>query len=408
MTRRATVVAAACLFALCGCRRAAAPRESAALPTPAVRELATPAAPGSLAPGLVAAPDGRLLLSWVEPLAGGRHALRFARRAKAGAWSEPLTIAEGASWFVNWADFPHMSALADGTLFAHWLAKRPGGTTYDYDVRVSRSRDAGRSWDASFTPYRDATAGEHGFVAFAPLDAARMGILFLDGREAKQKDCAMTLRFAAVSRDAAPEPDSRVDERVCDCCQTAVARTSRGLVAAYRDRSASEVRDVAVVRFEDGRWSAPVFPGAEGWQIHACPVNGPALAAAGDRVALAWFTMAGETPRVKLAFSDDAGASWSPPRVVDDGRPIGRVDVVLKDEGGAAVVSWLEQTNAGASVRLRRVDAGGASASHTLAGSSTARSSGFPRMAVSDGELVVAWRDASEPAQLKSAIVELP
>jgi hypothetical protein len=29
-------------------------------------------------------------------------------------------------------------------------------------------------------------------------------------------------------------------------------------------------------------------------------------------------------------------------------------------------------------------------------------------MAVSDGELVVAWRDASEPAQLKSAIVELP
>ena len=408
MTRRATVVAAACLFALCGCRRAAAPRERAGLPTSAVRELATPAAPGSLAPGLVAAPDGRLLLSWVEPLAGGRHALRFARRAKAGAWSEPLTIAEGASWFVNWADFPHMSALADGTLFAHWLAKRPGGTTYDYDVRVSRSRDAGRSWDASFTPYRDATAGEHGFVAFAPLDAARMGILFLDGREAKDKDGAMTLRFTAVSRDAAPEPDSRVDERVCDCCQTAVARTSRGLVAAYRDRSASEVRDVAVVRFEDGRWSAPVFPGAEGWQIHACPVNGPALAAAGDRVALAWFTMAGETPLVKLAFSDDAGASWGPPRVVDDGRPIGRVDVVLKDEGGTAVVSWLEQTNAGASVRLRRVDAGGASASHTLAGSSTARSSGFPRMAVSDGELVVAWRDASEPAQLKSAIVELP
>jgi len=283
-----------------------------------------------------------------------------------------------AGGFVNWADFPHMSALADGTLFAHWLAKRAGGTTYDYDVRVSRSRDLGRSWDASFTPYRDETAGEHGFVSFAPLEATRMGILFLDGREAKQKDGAMTLRFTAVSRDAAPEPDSCVDERVCDCCQTAVARTSRGLIAAYRDRGASEVRDVAVVRFEAGRWSAPVFPGAEGWQIHGCPVNGPALAAAGDRVALAWFTMAGEAPRVKLAFSDDAGASWSPPRVVDDGRPIGPVD------------------------------AGGASASHTLAGTSTARSSGFPRMAVSDGELVVAWRDASKPAQLKSAIVELP
>ena len=406
--RRLAVLAAACLYAAGGCQFGEAPREGAPAAVPVVRELETPAGPGSLAPSLAATADGRVLLSWVEPRGEGRHALRFASRATGGAWSQALTVQEGAGWFVNWADFPHLSALADGTLFAHWLEKRPGGTTYDYDVRVSRSRDGGRSWDAPFTPYRDETAGEHGFVAFAPLDAARMGVLFLDGRETKRKDGAMTLRFAAVTRDALPEPDTGVDERVCDCCQTALVTTSRGLVAAYRDRSTSEVRDVAVVRFENGRWSEPIFPGAEGWQIHACPVNGPALAAAGDRVALAWFTMAGEAPRVKVALSQDAGASWGPPQIVDDGRPIGRVDVALADAGAMAVVSWLEETDAGASIRLRRVGAGGAAASFPLAGTSTARSSGFPRLAIADGEIVMAWRDASEPARLKTAIVELP
>jgi hypothetical protein len=405
----ATAFAGAWLCVAGGCGRDAATRGGAPTAAPVVRNLETPAGPGSLAPSLAATADGRVLLSWVEPRAEGRHALRFSSRAKGGAWSLPLTVAEGPRWFVNWADFPHLGSLADGTLFAHWLEKRPAGASYDYDVQLSRSRDSGRSWDAPFRPYQDETAGEHGFVAFAPLDAARMGVLFLDGREMKRKDGAMTLRFAALTRDAHQAPDTLVDERVCDCCQTALARTSRGLVAAYRDRSASEVRDVAVVRFEDERWSAPVFPGAEGWRIHGCPVNGPALAAAGDRVALAWFTMAGDKPQVKLALSDDAGASWGPPRVMDDGNPIGRVDVALGADGRAAVVSWLEDGASGASIRLRRFDVDEpAAASVSLAGTSAARSSGFPRMAALGGELVVAWRDASEPARLQTAVVELP
>jgi hypothetical protein len=394
---------------------ASAAAAAPASPVAAVREIPNPAAAGSSLPALWTAHDGRLLLSWVEPHGEAGHALRFAVRPPGGAWGRPLTIAEGRGWFVNWADFPHIGALEDGTLFAHWLARRTGGTAYDYDVRLTRSRDGGKSWEKPVSPYRDEAGGEHGFVALAPLGASGMGVLFLDGRETKDQDGAMTLRFAAVGRDGRPELDTRVDARVCDCCQTALARTSRGLVAAYRDRSASEVRDIAVVRFEAGRWSDPVFPGGEGWQIHACPVNGPALAAAGDRVALAWFTMAGETPRVKLAFSSDAGASWGPPQVVDDGRPIGRVDVVLPSGPGgggsgdsSAIVSWLEQTEAGASLRVRRVAPGRAAPSLELAGTSAARSSGFPRVAHAGGELVVAWRGKGEPGRLVTAVVALP
>jgi hypothetical protein len=409
VTRASLAAAAACGVALLTLRGPWPPAARAAeLP---VRELETPAPPGSLAPSLAAAGDGRVLLSWLEPRGERRHALRFASRVAGGRWSEPLTVAEGEGWFVNWADVPHLGALADGALFAHWLEKRPQGAAYHYDVRLTRSRDHGRSWDAPFSPYADRTAAEHGFVALAPLDAARMGALFLDGRETTQPNGATTLRFAAVPKLGAPEPDVRLDGRVCDCCQTALARTTRGLVAAYRDRSEDEVRDIAVVRLANGRWSAPAIPAPDGWQIHGCPVNGPALAAAGDRVALAWFAMAGEVSRVKLAFSEDAGASWGPPRVVDDGRPIGRVDVVLAGRGplGSAIVSWLEQTDAGASLRLRRVPvAGEAHSSVAVAGTSQARSSGVPRLADAGDGLIVAWRDASEPARLRSALVTLP
>jgi hypothetical protein len=87
-----------------------------------VTELPSPAQEGSIGPNLFAAADGRILLSWIDRLPGGRHALRFSVREGSG-WSAPRLVAEGADWFVNWADFPSVVALPDGTLAAHWLVR---------------------------------------------------------------------------------------------------------------------------------------------------------------------------------------------------------------------------------------------------------------------------------------------
>ena len=94
-----------------------------------LRELPAPAGRGSGQPNLAVAPDGRLYLSWIEPLGEGRFSLRFALKEGEG-WSAPRVIAEGANWFVNWADFPSMVALPDGSLAAHWLVKS-GSETFD-------------------------------------------------------------------------------------------------------------------------------------------------------------------------------------------------------------------------------------------------------------------------------------
>ena len=124
---------------------------------------------------------------------------------------------------------------------------------------------------------------------------------------------------------------------------------------------------------------------------------GPAIAAAGPRVAVAWFTAANETPRVNVAFSSDSAAAFGAPIVVDGGRPLGQVDVVFLAEG-VALVSWLEQAPKATELRVRRVSPDGTRGEAlTVADSSAARSSGFPRMVESRGEVLVAWRDAADP-----------
>ncbi len=185
-------------------------------------------------------------------------------------------------------------------------------------------------------------------------------------------------------------------------------------MVVYRDRSVEGIRDIHVMRRVDGRWTAGTPVHTDGWAIDGCPVNGPAVDARGDRVAVAWFTGANDQPRVYLAYSGDGGASFGDPIRVDDGDPSGRVDVrMLMD--GSTLVSWLERDAGGsAALRIAPFDAGGRRGEPvSVAASSAERASGFPRMAIvpwSPGEVVVAWTDVSvaDRPQVRLARVEVP
>jgi hypothetical protein len=362
------------------------------------RRLPTPAGPASGQPNLAVGRDGSVYLSWIERLPDQSFVLKFSRKQGAG-WSTPQTIAAGRNWFVNWADFPSLFVLPDGTLAAHWLVKS-GPDTYAYDVHLARSVDGGKSWSEAVKPHRDGKQTEHGFVSMFPAPAGRLGLVWLDGREMVAHAGGghdghgggnMTLRSTSLGRDGKLAAESLLDERVCECCQTSAAVTSEGPVVVYRDRSAEEVRDISIVRLRDGKWSAPAPVHRDGWKIAGCPVNGPAVDARGKSVVVAWFTGANDVYQVKAAFSQDAGHSFSPPVRVDDGGPMGRVGVVALEDG-SAVVSWLEKTATGGEVRVRRVHKEGKlGPAQTVAPMATARASGFPRMVRIKDSLVFAW-----------------
>lgn len=369
-----------------------------------IDSVASPAQPGSAEPNLSVAPDGRVFMSWLEPADSG-YAVRFASHDGV-KWSEARTIARGRDFFVNWADFPSIEVLDGGRLAAHWL-QRNGRGTYAYGVRIAQSRDSGVTWSAPVTPHRDSAQAEHGFVAMW-RESGALGVVWLDGRKFKQDGHNMAnemmLMTTTLQPDGSRGPEVRLDERTCDCCQNAAAVTSSGPIVAYRNRSSDEIRDIYIARRVNGKWTTGVPVHDDHWKIAACPVNGPALAARDKRVALAWFTAPNDSGRVNLAFSDDAGARFSSPIRIDAGAPAGRVDVALLPDGGA-LVTWVERVGGDvAAVRARRVARDGkAGTATTIASSSVARASGFPRMAVTGANAMFAWTVPGRPSSIRVA-----
>lgn len=346
-------------------------------------------------------------MSWTEPdPSGHRVAAAF---FDGSTWGRPSTVAQGDRFFVNWADFPSIHAFGD-LLVAHWLW-RGGEGTYDYGVRLSWSVDGGASWAEPWTPHEDGTPTEHGFVSLFESGGA-VWAAWLDGRAMVEPGGPMSLRARSlpVSPAAGPAagPETVVDDRTCECCQTDAAVADGVPVLVYRDRVQGEVRDISVTRLLDSGWTDPVSVHEDGWVIGGCPVNGPAIAARDKRVAVAWFTAPEGRARVNVAFSEDGAASFGPPARVDSGQPAGRVDVVMLDDG-SALVTWIERTPAGARILGRRAAPGGTlGAPMTLADTDAGRAAGFPRIARLDpGRLMLAWTDPAGEGRVRVAVLPL-
>ena len=366
--------------------------------------LPSPAGPQSGEPFLASDAAGTVHMTWIEKTSDSTYAVRYARLDSA-TWSRPTTVVERRDLFVNWADYPSVIATPSGRLLVHWL-QRSGAGRYAYDVRIAQSTDGGATWSDGAILHTDRSAAEHGFVALwaAPGDSVRAA--WLDGRHMTADagghgQGAMSVQAVSVAPTGTLGAEQPVDLRTCDCCQVAATVATSGPVVAYRDRTDDEVRDIAVVRLVDGKWTSPSIVHADGWHIEACPVNGPALAARGDTVAIAWFTGAQDTARVRVAFSVDGGAHFAAPVRVDGGAPAGRVGIVL-DQNGDALVSWLERVPPeDAEVRVRRVArSGDLGATTTISRTKAARASGFPRIVRRGDSLLAAWTVPGDSARV--------
>ena len=379
---------------------------------PAVEALTSPAGANSREPQLTVQGD-RTILSWIES-AGQRATLKLAERTASG-WSEPRTVVSGTNLFVNYADVPSVRALADGTLAAHWLQQGRGNPDA-YNVRLAWSKDGGRTWSPPTSPHHDGTETEHGFVSLFQAPGAGLGVVWLDGRatnpeapEGSPEAGNMALRATVYGPDGKQRGETVIAPRVCECCSTSTALTSEGVIVAFRNRSDKEVRDIYVSRLADGKWSAPTPVHNDGWQINACPINGPAVSARNRDVAVAWFTVQQGQERSFAAFSKDAGRTFGPPIRVDEAGSLGRVNIELLTDGSAAV-SWVEFANQRSQFRVRRVQPDGTrSTSITIAGITEGRTSGVPRLALVRDELLFAWAETEKGAsRVRTAKVSLP
>jgi hypothetical protein len=337
---------------------------------------------------------GDLILSWMESAESGtdlKYSIYDGRD-----FGEAITVVTEPRMFVNWADLPSVNHVSDKHWIAHWL-RYSADMTYSYDVVVSQSFDGGRSWTEPVAAHADGTPTEHGFVSLH-RDPEGVALLWLDGRDTVGEpgenalDTSMTLRSAVITPDGERVREQLVDESVCDCCQTDVAISSSGPVAVYRDRTAEEIRDIYVARFVDGAWQAGVPLHDDNWKIPGCPVNGPSIVAKDDRVAVAWFTAANNTPSVRVAFSNDGAATFGEPVEIASGRIAGWVGLAIIDDNSLAA-SWVSKTEAGDNaINIRRLTNGGRlEPVRTIA--TTGQLRVFPQLAFYEDNLVMAWTD---------------
>lgn len=377
-----------------------------------------PAQNGSRYPNLYQDDSGTLYMSWLSNIEEEIFALRYSTYRNS-RWTEPKTVQIDMNFFVNWADFPSVVGWNGAEVAAHRLRKIEGGP-YAYNVELSFFDSAdGGGWSGPITAHQDTTATEHGFVSLEPINDEKVLAVWLDGRmtadraddEYSDTSKSMMFRSAEISRSGEITDRQVIDSTVCDCCQTDLTKTKEGYVAVYRGRSAEEVRDIKIARYdtETGRWSEPETVYDDNWQIMACPVNGPRVVANGDNVAVAWYTAEGDNPRVLLARSTDGGRTFGEPILINEQeyRVLGRTDLVLSDEG-STYVSWMQEFEELGYVMMREVMPDGSlSDPQTVGMTDASRSSGFPRIAKVEDSLVFAWTQTEPILRVRTAKVDL-
>jgi hypothetical protein len=365
-----------------------------------VESLNSPAGANSSVPQMTVQGD-RIVLSWVER-EGTKSALKFAERTATG-WSTPMVVVSSDHLMVNSADVPSVRAMPEGAFAAHWM-QESGPDPEAYDLRVAWSSD-GKTWTAPVAPNRDKTMTQHGFATLFPIADGGTGVIWLDGRTTHGEEGDMQLRAAMFDKTHKSLSDSLIDSRVCECCPTSVALTADGPIAGYRNRSSADIRDIYVTRLAAGKWSMPVLVHRDNFKIEACPINGPAIAANGKDVAVAWFTAPNEKQQSLVAFSHDGGVTFGKAAKVEDAGTLGRMQVAFAPDG-AVIVGWVEFANEKSTFIVRRIDAAGTRGpSVAVAGLSGTR---FPRMVVAKNEAVLAWTESEkDSSRVKTARIAI-
>lgn len=405
-------------------------------PSWAVQPIENPTPGGAMSPSLHSSSEGTWL-SWLAPTPGVESESNDSgpvwtvgtARLASGGFVEAGDVARSNAMFANWADFPSTATAPSGAQYVHHLSKL-GSATFAYGVFLLGRTDDQSAWIDLGLLHDDASATEHGFVSYAWHDDD-LRAFWLDGR-LMLGGGPMTLRTTRLPSPAAEmstgdeprtgPPSQLLDDRVCECCQTDAATTADGPIVVYRNRTPDEIRDIYIVRAEGDGWSDPLNVHDDGWEIAGCPVNGPAVVADRDFVAVAWFTAADGQPRTRIATSLDGGRSFSRPLDLaggrGGGRALGRIDLVIAArevgaEGDPIHELWVAHfgeparaSEAGPALLVDHIRFEGRLRRGTqtvVAGTSEERSSGFPRMAVVDGSPVVAWVEGGEQRRVRTA-----
>ena len=287
---------------------------------------------------------------------------------------------------------PRMAVRTRSEFYVVWQTRRAGGSA----LRFSRSMN----WGESFSKAID-VAPSAPPQSFYTMSVSPQGTIYISW-------LSSSAVYIAKSTDRGASFQSPVkvtDNDSCPCCRPSISFTGdRSVHVAWRRVVEDNIRDIFISTSTDGgeTWKPGVRVAEDNWKLNGCPHSGAATAVLGKRLFVAWTTVRDSKGQLYLAWSDDAGRTFSPrarlgDNVVDPNHShmaaagAERLAVVFqgrepdRNQGWGPVNAW-----------YREVDgAGGVSALQQLG--NAGKSASYPAVAVEDpGRIFVAW---TEPAK---------
>ncbi|MGN6789915.1 MAG: sialidase family protein [Rhodanobacteraceae bacterium] len=279
--------------------------------------------------------------------------------------------------------------------WSHPLAK-----PYTGYVRFARSLDGGKHFSAPVTVNHDSAPITHRFDALAVAGNGDVVVAWIDGRDEVSTKAAgrpylgKSIYYSWSSDQGNTfAPDRKLMDHSCECCRIALAREPDGDVATFfRGVFGDEIRDhaFAILR-ADGKAVRPERATFSGWQIAACPHQGPGLAIGAGGVRHAVWYEASHGPAIWYGQLDPG----HPPKheLKIGGAGASHADVAV--DGRNVWVAWNQVGAAGYRLMLRVSHDGGDTfdAPRSIAESAAAVYS--PQLLVHRGHAYAAWNTAN-------------
>ncbi len=313
-------------------------------------------------------------------------------------WSPPIEVnAVAEKIYDEGENRPKVAFGPEGQVYVTWSHPLAGPWT-GY-VRFARSLDGGKHFSAPITVNHDLAKITHRFDALAVDGHGRVVVAWIDKRdEEKARAAGKPYLCAGIYYRRSDEgrktfaPDRKLMEHSCECCRIALAREPDGNVAAFfRGVFGDNIRDhaFAVLR-TDGKAVHVERATFEGWQIAACPHQGPGLAIGSDGVLHGVWYEASHGPAIWYGQLDPG---HPPTHVLKIGGPgAGHADAAVR--GGDVWLAWNQVGAKGYRLMLRVSHDGGDTFGVPRVIAEPAAAVYSPQLLVRDGHAFAAWYTA--------------
>lgn len=330
---------------------------------------------GEAPPKLAFTPDGALVVVYtvgkvVEGERFTRSALRLTSSRDSGrTWSAPVTVNDRAVFGSHSFDALHVAP--DGTIFVAWLGKS----------------DLAGDTQMSDMPDMPDMAGMHDMKSMQGMQ----------GMKGMSHEASTTWITSSTDGGSTWTPRVRVDAgEACPCCRGSLASTPDGtLYMAWRHIYPGSIRDIVLARSTDRgqTWSDASRVHEDNWEFDACPHAGPAIAAESNGVVhVAWWTGKEGEAGVYYAQTRDGGETFSKPVPMGVAKysTASHVQIALTSNG-RVIVAWDDGTMQVPQIMVRESGDHGSTFGPVEALSASGVSASFPMLSVSQNSAALVW-----------------